>query len=120
MTELLKKKIQEQVELASSCFDMSRFNLTNEQELEVKLMFREMVKSIYEEAIRNVLKDLWHDATKEKPEPHRAILCSTCNPNSIFPILSMDSGIMEADKKGLFKMWTYSEDFMPIENKSHE
>ena len=59
-------------------------------------------------------KIVWHDAAKEKPRPHSWILVSTKNPKSIAPVLALDSDILEADKKGTFKIWAYAEDVLPF------
>ena len=55
----------------------------------------------FERGIAWQRETVWHDADKETPKPRSWILVSTLNPNSIAPVMALDSGILEADRKGL-------------------
>lgn len=67
---------------------------------------------------------VWHDTGKELPEEHRNVLATTASPKGRGIMeggvtMVVDRGLLEADKKGMFKKWAYLSDLFPtdIENR---
>jgi len=67
---------------------------------------------------------IWHDTEKELPEERRNVLATTASPKGRGIMeggvtMVVDRGMLEADKKGLFKRWAYLSDLLPtdIENR---
>lgn len=63
---------------------------------------------------------VWHDTNKELPEEHRNVLATTASPKGRGIMeggvtMVVDRGLLEADKKGMFKKWAYLSDLLPTD-----
>ena len=63
---------------------------------------------------------VWHDTDKELPEEHRNVLATTASPKGRGIMeggvtMVVDRGLLEADKKGMFKKWAYLSDLLPTD-----
>ena len=65
---------------------------------------------------------VWHDTDKELPEEHRNVLATTASPKGCGIMeggvtMVVDRGLLEADKKGMFKKWAYLSDLLPTDTE---
>lgn len=67
------------------------------------------------EGVKWYRDNVWHDTDKELPEEHRNVLATTASPKGRGIMeggvtMVVDRGLLEADKKGMFKKWAYLSD----------
>lgn len=72
------------------------------------------------EGVKWYRDNVWHDTDKELPEEHRNVLATTASPKGRGIMeggvtMVVDRGLLEADKKGMFKKWAYLSDLFPTD-----